>query len=101
MVIALDYDDTYTKDPVLWLSYIDLALERGHEVFVVTMRSPMEKHKLDPVLMEKIPSYFTSGYAKRPFMDKEGISIDVWIDDNPHYVDQDHLIINDLNKWFK
>lgn len=101
MIIALDYDDTYTKDPALWLEYIDSALSRGHTVFLVTMRSPIERDKLDPILLEKIPAEFTNSHAKRPFMEAKGINVDVWIDDNPHYVDQNHWIVDAYDKWHK
>ena len=42
MKIALDYDDTYTQDPELWLRFVKDALERNHDVRVVTMRFPFE-----------------------------------------------------------
>ena len=38
MIIALDYDDTYDRDPALWNHLIGLATSRGHSVVIVTMR---------------------------------------------------------------
>jgi len=38
MQIALDYDDTYTKDPSLWVKFIDNARDNGHTVVIVTAR---------------------------------------------------------------
>lgn len=29
MKIALDFDDTYTRDPDMWDKFIDLSLSRG------------------------------------------------------------------------
>jgi len=57
----------------------------GHEVIIVTMR-----HEHEPVDMRMdCMVYYTCRKAKRPFMQSLGIKIDVWIDDNPHWIDQD------------
>jgi hypothetical protein len=101
MKIALDYDDTYTQDPEFWLKFIDMVAEHGHEVILVTMRAPYERHKLDQTLLNKISAEFTNNKAKRPFVEEKGIHIDVWIDDNPHYVDQDHWLMDAYKKWMK
>jgi hypothetical protein len=36
--IALDYDETYTADKVMWGSFIGSAQARGHKVTFVTFR---------------------------------------------------------------
>lgn len=38
MIIALDFDDTHTKDPALWNRFIDDAHRSGHRVVIATMR---------------------------------------------------------------
>lgn len=38
LVIAIDYDDTYTADPELWDMFIKSAQEKGHYVFIATFR---------------------------------------------------------------
>ena len=38
MLIALDYDGTYTEDWELWRMFIKSAHKKGHEVVIVTMR---------------------------------------------------------------
>lgn len=38
--IALDYDNTYTADNVLWDAFIKLSVSLGHSVYIVTMRNP-------------------------------------------------------------
>jgi hypothetical protein len=90
MIIAIDYDDTYTKDPDLWLMFIDAALEKGHQVIVATMRAPYQKNTMDTRLVEKIPVYFTNSKAKKPELATKGINPDIWIDDSPHYVNENH-----------
>jgi len=87
MKIALDYDDTYTVDPFLWDLFIASAIARGHDVIVVTGRvdSPTaEEVKINPPY--PIIVYYTSGKAKRPFLEEKGIHVDVWIDDRPEYI---------------
>lgn len=43
MLIALDYDGTFTEDPTLWVSFIAMAQAHGHDVIGVTMRYEFEK----------------------------------------------------------
>src|SRR5690606_10590250 len=95
MRIALDYDDTYTKDPDAWDGVIDALTMAGHEVMIVTFRDesiPIEKVPCIPVFSGDeydsttwVPLHvFYTGYrAKRNYMRDQGIEIDVWIDDSP------------------
>jgi len=88
MNISLDFDETYTRDPILWLQFIKAATDRGHKVYCVTMRTPEEGaeviHELSR-FVEKI--IFTSRKAKKDFCYYEhNINIDVWIDDMPLFV---------------
>ena len=80
MKIALDYDETFTEDPILWEGFIKLAKERKHVVTFVTYR-------LDSIDNEDIISdskrlgielVFTNGKQKSSCS-----SADIWIDDNP------------------
>ncbi len=84
MNIAIDYDDTYTRDPLMWVNIIAFFKRRGHMVYCVTSRS---YHASSPVIIDlgnKVDEiYYTNGKAKQPFMFAQGIRIDVWIDDNP------------------
>jgi hypothetical protein len=79
MVIALDYDGTFTADPALWNDFIRLALCQGHEVKIVTMRYPHETVEGAPVDV-----VYTSRKAK-----KAAFAADIWIDDAPHWVYMD------------
>ena len=75
MLIALDYDGTYTADPVLWDRFVEHARERGHEVKILTMRyesEPIDTH-LDVV--------YTGRRAKYGV-----IPADIYIDDEPHFL---------------
>ena len=81
MLIALDYDKTYTADPALWDDFIQSAQDRKHIVKIVTMRRPDEMITDVPVEI-----VYTSRKAKSAF-----VNADIWIDDSPNWVYQDSL----------
>ena len=81
MLIALDYDKTYTADPVLWDDFIVAAKARKHNVKIVTMRTPSEA-----IQVGGVDVVYTSRQAKI-----KHIPADIWIDDNPAWVYQDAL----------
>lgn len=88
MNLALDFDDTYTKDPELWHEVIRLAELRGHRVYVVTCRRDTPENR-EIVRVPTLPPYrhyFTGLAPKRWYMQQQGIEIDVWIDDLPESV---------------
>jgi hypothetical protein len=91
MNIALDYDQTYTRDPKTWNEVIDTFQAGGHNVYVVTMRnSEGESKPVKEALANRVEGiFFTNRKAKQTFMFDRGISIDVWIDDTPYFVNND------------
>lgn len=90
MNIALDYDETYTRDPEFWDGVIKLARERGHKVYCVTMRYALpqgEALEVAAALNGKVDAiFFTSRKAKKDFMYEQGICINVWVDDMPTFI---------------
>jgi hypothetical protein len=51
------------------------------------MRTPDEGRDVREALQNKVDGiFFTSRKAKQPFMFERGISIDVWLDDIPYFV---------------
>ena len=90
MLIALDYDGTYTADPGLWHPFITASRARGHRVFVVTMRFPSEGRELEQRLGRHVDRIiFTAREAKRRHVQRLGHDVDVWIDNHPEYIDGD------------
>jgi hypothetical protein len=84
MNIALDFDDTYTRDPELWNIFIFAARTRGHDIRIVTFR---KSHMTDPMLDNiGIPVIFTEYTQKRAHCNKLGWYVDVWIDDSPEFI---------------
>jgi hypothetical protein len=56
------------------------------------MRYPSEGTDVIENLGDKVNGiHFTSRQAKRDYMFKQGISIDVWIDDIPFFIDHSAL----------
>ena len=87
MNISLDYDETYTRDPEFWDLVISAAHYQDHKVYCVTMRSAAECDDVFASLMNKVDGIFcTNRQAKEKYMFKEGIMIDVWIDDMPFFI---------------
>lgn len=86
ILIALDYDDTYTKDPELWLEFIALAKRRGHTVVGATMRCESEKPVMDPRYTEGIHVEYTCGRAKLKALAARGVRPNIWIDDRPDWI---------------
>jgi hypothetical protein len=86
ILFALDYDDTYTRDPDMWLMFIELLRSRGHDVIIATMRDPSEASDMDPRLLAIVEVQFTSGQQKKPVLDKRGIYPSIWIDDRPDWI---------------
>ncbi len=86
MLISLDVDHTWTRDPELWKIFILSAQKRGHTIYVVTQRSAWERSDIED-LAELVGGwswvFFTEGEAKITWMEKAGYHIDVWIDDCP------------------
>ena len=81
MIIALDYDKTYTADPTLWNGFIFAAKARKHDVKIVTMRYPSEIITAPPAEV-----VYTSRKAKRKFF-----AADIWIDDSPQWIYSDAI----------
>ena len=90
MLIAIDFDDTLTADGELWRAFIESAIELGHKVICVTARRDtednndtidnwMRSHGID--LIKR--TYFTGLSSKVDHMEKLGIKVDIWIDDDP------------------
>lgn len=83
MKIALDYDDTFTADPDLWMEFVASAKARGHEVTFVTFRyaGPYNGDiEIDAQRME-IPIVFCGQKQKASCY-----QADIWIDDRPEWI---------------
>lgn len=100
MILSIDYDDTYTRDPDLWDGFIRNALKSGHEVYCVSARHEFHmrevRKKLGPIIGDE-RCIGTNGAAKRDHLwGIRGVYADVWIDDQPDTVTIGYEIGDDL-----
>lgn len=94
MNISIDFDDTYTRDPDMWITIIAVMRAAGHKVYCVTARSPEQGLEVFSTIGRLVGAdsvHFTSLHAKKAYMWSKGISIDVWIDDNPDAITRGFL----------
>ncbi len=105
-IIALDYDETYTCDPILWDCFIRDAQRHGHTVVFVTYRDK----DLDAICEDYprpperygIKIFYTAGVAKKWYMKHFGPKggVDIWIDDSPESIFENSAMTpNALHKW--
>jgi hypothetical protein len=104
MIIALDFDDTYNRDPDMWDGVIKCINNHDNSVLLATYGHPVLDY--DPLFDRLsdlgVECFFTDGKAKRPFLRDLGIYVDVWIDDNPFSITQDSAWTHDspeLHAW--
>lgn len=87
MIIALDYDNTYTRDKFFWDDFIDNAWRHGHSVYIVTSRgedTPVDyQYDFNRMQVEII---YCNYRAKKQVTDNLGVKIDIWVDDDPEYI---------------
>lgn len=90
--IAVDYDDTFTADPFLMCLFINKAWARGHDVYCVSARNNSEGNLQQ--LRQSLPGGVTivlcGDCPKREFCDRQGVKIDIWMDDCPDAIIGEH-----------
>lgn len=101
MIIALDYDGTYTADKGLWRSFILNAQFRGHTVYMVTLRDERLDYEEEFKYIKdtyQVDTIFCSGHSKRQVTQDHGIFVDIFIDDQPEFIPKgvDQL---DMTPW--
>ena len=87
MIIAMDYDDTFSKDPDGWAHVARAMAGRGHKIIGCTMRYPDETDGMSTLYGEVCEQvHFSSRVAKRDYLASKGVVPDVWIDDRPDFI---------------
>ena len=84
LILSLDFDGCYTEDPVGWEAFIYMMRNRGHQIWVITMRYPHEGAPVEKALKDKVDRIvYTSRRAKTAYANDKAMLIDIWIDDSP------------------
>lgn len=80
---AIDYDATWTADPVAFAAFAQVLRSRGHRVLIVTARdsghAEVEREcgpHVDRVLLSRRT-------PKREYCEDNGERVNIWIDDRP------------------
>ena len=88
LIIAIDFDDTFTASPGLFAEFIRLAKARGHQAYIVSARIDTEENTdyINELLDEEdcqCPIVFSNRGSKIHAMELREIKVDIWIDDQP------------------
>lgn len=92
MIIAIDYDNTYTADPAMWDEAIKLFQFCHHSVICVTARPEIMGQVVLDSIGKLVPVLCAGGEWKRDFALKHGYKVDVWIDDSPEFIAKQILL---------
>lgn len=83
-IVAFDFDETISDNESAWLAVMQLLERRGYHCIIVTWRKPTEWPEDLQMFVDKgYKVYYTSRQAKQAYMAKQGIKVNIWIDDNP------------------
>jgi len=92
MIIAIDYDNTYTGDPNTWDEVIKTFQASGHTVICVTARPELMGQPVLDSIGKLVPVVFAGAEWKREAALKRGYKVDVWVDDSPEYIGPQMLL---------
>jgi hypothetical protein len=89
MIISVDFDATYTKDPKTFDEIIKLFQKAGHTVYCITLRNntPEEANPVLNSIGKLVPVIFCCRQYKRKVAEEQKIFVNVWIDDMPALID--------------
>lgn len=86
-LLAVDFDDTISARPTLWLEVLETFRNFNFDVVVVTYRQPnCDPEDLQFLVDRGFQVIYTGQKAKRPFLKELGLFPSVWVDDTPESV---------------
>lgn len=94
MLFGIDFDGTFAADPALFHSFLDLLTARGHTAVIVTGRSKptgrwgLREFEVEVVTKGRLPIVYAGMKFKRLAAQEAGYKVDIWIDDNPEFIDK-------------
>lgn len=90
MIIAIDWDGTYTALPELFRQFTNKLLTYGHTVIFVTGRQDTEHHRIEPPFC--CPVVYAGNEYKRKAAERAGYKVDIWIDDMPEMIGEGKIL---------
>lgn len=94
MLFGIDFDGTFAADPALFHSFLDLLTARGHKAVIVTGRTKptgrygLKEFEVEVVTKGRLPIVYAGMEFKRLAATEAGYNVDIWIDDNPEFIDR-------------
>lgn len=93
MIIAIDYDKTYTANPMMFDWIIAAIKAFNGKIYIVTMRYDIDEERIPDDVIKRINVdgiIYTGRKGKRHFMEDCEIYVDIWIDDTPEFIVSDY-----------
>jgi hypothetical protein len=82
-----DYDGTITHAFEELAKFYKVLIDCGHTVILCTMR--YESEPVSPLVIQRFPGiqiYYSGRKSKLQYLKDLGIEVNIWIDDNPHFI---------------
>ena len=100
--IVIDYDGTWTLDPIAFAAFARMMRGRGHRVIVITARATGhgEVERETSAHVDRV--LFSRGAPKRDCAVENGESVSVWIDDDPESIGASPMtqaLRGDARRW--
>jgi len=97
MLFAVDFDGTFSRDPVLFRALVALGRRMGHTFVLVTGRSDEGQWgaEVRRAVSDLMPIVFANNGWKRAAAEAAGYKVDVWIDDMPEGIGRLDLAVAD------
>jgi hypothetical protein len=92
MILAIDFDNTYTTAPELWDQVIRLFQEAGHTVICITGRTENMSQPVLDTIGKLVPVIFAGKDWKRTAAKNHGYQVDIWIDDIPEMIGKQFVL---------
>jgi hypothetical protein len=93
MTISIDFDETFSKDPVMWGEFAMKSAADGNTVYMITRREDTPENQAEiEATIGQYADAFTDVLLIGAAMQKQdgakaaGINVDVWIDDAPETI---------------
>ena len=96
-IIAIDYDDTWTRDPVMWIKIVRLMKNCGWRVIIATGRKQWSDDMKRGMIPDNITIVFCGNNLKQPEVKRQlGEKVAIWIDDMPGMIQNCKILDDDI-----
>lgn len=82
LLFAIDYNETWDRDPEMFRDLATVLTDAGHGVIVVT-RAPSLRPEQLATIPREIDIVYCPGEFKQESCIRQGFYVSIWIDDNP------------------